>query len=249
MQKYSGLRYIVLGDQKSNGRGLICIYCPPQHASVCSSACFSGRTLEVFDVQGTYKYVAPSLVFKEFSDCVLILRLVQQPRDVAALQDRQGLYCSLCFAFASSKRRRRSCCWWSDKGPTPRAEDGSGEGDRRQSTMSGVERLAALRQTADNLIRKMQMFSASVDEILTQGPHARHNDALAAHFPSHPSTLDALAHDASLRASLQERAAGMIARLEPWYGLMLDIALFDQQATKALKETAEKAPVVSVRCS
>ena len=129
------------------------------------------------------------------------------------------------------------------------AESRGREGDRRPSTMSGVERLAALRQTADNLIRKMQMFSASVDDILTQGPHARHNDALAAHFPSHPSTLDALAHDAGLRASLQERAAGMIARLEPWYGLMLDIALFDQQATKALKETAEKAPVVSVRCS
>ena len=113
--------------------------------------------------------------------------------------------------------------------------------------MSGVERLAALRETAGNLIHKMQLFGPSVDETIAQGPHARHNDALAGHFPAHPSTLDALAGDAGLRASMRERAPGVVARLEPWYGLMLDVALFDQQATKALKETAERAPVVSVR--
>ena len=71
-------------------------------------------TYKVLQVQGSSVawYNAPTLVFKVFSDCVLILKIVQQPRDVAAPQDRQGLArlldCSLCLASASSKRRRRS---------------------------------------------------------------------------------------------------------------------------------------------
>ena len=110
-----------------------------------------------------------------------------------------------------------------------------------------AEKLHTLLEVSHRLLDKLAAFGASASSLLEEGPHAQHNAALVAHFPSHPSTLDAIVQDRHLRASLREIASSTVMRLEPWYGLMLDVALFDRQANKALKETAERAPVVSTK--
>ena len=111
-----------------------------------------------------------------------------------------------------------------------------------------AEKLVGLQNVAANLLEKMHAFNqdTTIQGIIFQGTHASFNAALEKHFPAHPAQLDMISHDQRLQSSLKKNAAYIVSQLEPWYSMMLDIALFSRQATQFLKEAAEIAPVVSV---